>query len=100
MEELISRQQAIDALADYIHNFDKVYSTGKLSVDDCRDAAQSVFDNLPSAQPEIIRCKDCKGFKNIGCAVKIFDDSDRPTENDFCSFAIRRERGRNERVYF
>lgn len=50
MNDLISRQAAIDALADYIHNVDKVYSTGKLSADDCKDAAWSVLGELPSAQ--------------------------------------------------
>lgn len=48
----ISRQAAIDALADYIHNVDKVYSTGHLSMSDCEDAARSVIEDLPSAQPE------------------------------------------------
>ena len=63
MEQLISRQQAIDALADYIHNVDKVYSTGKLSADDCRDAAQSVLTNLPSAEEESFEwCDTCKEY--------------------------------------
>ena len=48
---------------------------------------------LPSAQPKIVRCKDCKWFENIGCAISIADDSDKPTENDFCSFAERRTDG-------
>ena len=48
--DTISRQAAIDALADYIKNVDKVYSTGKLSADDCKDAAHSVLDDLPAAQ--------------------------------------------------
>ena len=50
-DELISREAAIDALADYIHNVDKVMGTGHLTEDDCRDAAESVFEELPSAQP-------------------------------------------------
>ena len=45
---------------------------------------------LPSAQPEIVRCKDCKWFHDIGCAIRIVDDSDEPSENDYCSFAERR----------
>ena len=40
---------------------------------------------------EVIRCKDCKWFNRLGCAVRIVDDSDKPTENDFCSFAERKE---------
>ena len=50
MDDLISRQAAIKALADYIHNVDKVYSTGKLSAYDCKDAAKSVLDGLPSTE--------------------------------------------------
>ena len=50
MSDLISRQAAIDALADYIHNVDRVYSTGKLTHEDCMDAAHSVLDKLPPAQ--------------------------------------------------
>lgn len=60
MEDLISRQAAIEAVSDYIHNVDKVIGTGKLSKEDCRDAAESVLEELPSALPEIIRCKDCR----------------------------------------
>lgn len=50
MSDLISRQDAIDAVADYIHNVDKVYGTGRLAAEDCRDAAHSVIDELPSAE--------------------------------------------------
>ena len=46
--------------------------------------------DLPPTEPEIIRCKDCKWFDNIGCAIKIVDDSDKPTEKDYCSFAERK----------
>ena len=38
---------------------------------------------------EIVRCKDCKWWKDIGCAIYIADDSDKPKENDFCSFGER-----------
>jgi hypothetical protein len=62
----ISRQAAIDALADYIHNIDKVYSTGKLSADDCKDAAKSVLDDLPSAQSEMRHCVNCGRTVNNG----------------------------------
>ena len=39
----------------------------------------------------LIRCKDCKWFNTSGCAIEIVDDSDKPTENDYCSFAERKE---------
>lgn len=47
--------------------------------------------NDPNAEwVEIIRCKDCKWFNDIGCAIRIVDDTDKPSENDYCSFAERR----------
>jgi len=49
------------------------------------------IDEQPTIEPKIVRCKDCKWFGDIGCAIEIVDDSDKPTENDFCSFAERRE---------
>lgn len=39
---------------------------------------------------EVVRCKDCKWFGEIGCAIRIVDDSDKPKEDDYCSFAERR----------
>lgn len=60
-DDTISRAAALDALADYIHNVDMVYSTGKLTHDDCIDAAHSVLDAVPPAQPtdaEIQRMQD------------------------------------------
>ena len=36
-------------------------------------------------------CKNCKWFGKVGCAINIVDDSDKPTENDFCSFAELKE---------
>ena len=40
---------------------------------------------------ELIRCKDCKWFGKAGCAVSIVDESDEPKENDYCSWAERKE---------
>ena len=39
----------------------------------------------------VIRCKNCKQFGDVGCAIKIVDECDKPTENDFCSFAELKE---------
>ena len=51
MNDSISRKAAIDALTDYIHNIDRVMGDGKLTMYDCKDAAESVLgeDELPSA---------------------------------------------------
>lgn len=49
-----------------------------------------VIQRLALVPSAIVRCKDCKWFGDFGCAIRIVDDSDKPTENDFCSFAERR----------
>lgn len=47
--------------------------------------------NDPEAEwVEITRCKDCKWFNDIGCAIRIVDDTDKPSEEDYCSFAERK----------
>ena len=57
MNDLISRQQAIDAVKS--RKTAEQSSAGIMRnavVDFCVD----IIKKLPSAQPEIIRCKDCK----------------------------------------
>ena len=39
----------------------------------------------------VVRCKDCKWRGDIGCAVTVVDESDKPTDDDFCSWGERRE---------
>ena len=61
---------------------------------DKQAAADRIIDGLPSAQPEIVRCKDCKNslhwyrdrrrcFLWSEDGVSVFDDG-------FCSYAERR----------
>ena len=55
------------------------------------DAVLDMLKKLPSAQPEVIRCKDCKyAAPNgvYGCRLERFscsDDSVRMYGDDFCS---------------
>ena len=39
----------------------------------------------------VVRCKDCKWFNDIGCAIRIVDDSDKPKDDDYCSFGERKD---------
>lgn len=39
----------------------------------------------------VVRCKDCKWRGTRGCAVMIVDESDKPKDDDFCSWGERRE---------
>lgn len=55
---------------------------------------EAILNECPAADvEEVVRCKECKWFGDIGCAIRIVDDSDRPSENDFCSFAERKDNG-------
>ena len=68
-EDTISRQAAIDVVKGIDRSFVKY------------------IEELPSAQPEIIRCKDCKWKQGAEC-VRFADV--RPFPSDFCSRAERR----------
>ena len=71
--DLIDRQQAIDAIVNctncgdektlraYVakHNLDNGWTGGILEAIDA-------IEDLPSAEPEIIRCKDCKYIIDTG----------------------------------
>lgn len=59
--------------------------------DDWKEQIIDRLHNDPDVEwAEIIMCRNCKWFGKIGCAVQIVNDSNKPTENDFCSFAERR----------
>ena len=38
----------------------------------------------------VVRCKDCIWFNKPGCAIYIVDDTDKPKDDDFCSYGERR----------
>ena len=99
MDDLISRQAAIDAV-DFGITFAKVIdkSTGdvkELFQKENRSLTEAIerIKNLPSAQPEIIRCRECKYNNmpptagNAGCTLLY----GMTNQNGFCSLAERRE---------
>ena len=75
-DDTISRQAAIDAIFGRSHEIIKMR-----------------IGNLPSEQPEIIRCRDCKCWRELPNGCQGFCDmhSTYPTLTDFCSWAERRE---------
>ncbi len=87
MDDIIYRQAAIDALAEHEKSRGHNYT---LFVDIVSECAE-IIRNLPSAQPEIIRCKDCKYFNSyfVECdhesGLKHIKDG-----HDHCSYAERR----------
>lgn len=71
-----------------------VEGVGEIPVITKEEIDQLPTVNIPTAVGElvgVIRCKDCKWFGDIGCAISIVDDIDKPSENDYCSFAERKE---------
>ena len=69
MDDLISRQAAIDALNEQIEQCNKALGSFGISPKDeyaikveraSLKAYKEQLENLPSAEPEIIHCKDCK----------------------------------------
>jgi len=91
-EDTISRQAAIEALADMHCKSDE---DGYVWI--IRSDAWARIDALPSAQPEIIRCKDCKFgeqdevgrwfCRSLGCQIGNEDGS------GYCADAERRTDG-------
>lgn len=59
MDDLIRRQDAIDALHSLAHRFEDPEDWCILEGE-----AEFVVSKLPSAQPEIIRCQDCRWRKD------------------------------------
>lgn len=96
MNDLISRQQAIDALVKAIREdpyYDSNEAINGLGVCDVR----VILNDLPSAQPEITRCKDCKWYgradkrrfyRGMDCLQRRIDTI--VPDKDFCSRAERR----------
>ena len=108
MNDTISRRAAIDALWEALYEYEdktkkQFQESDELDVEDWilhREFVQNMNDidrqtilNLPSTQPEIIRCKDCKQFRRwIDTNICFCDITEsKISDNDFCSKAERRE---------
>lgn len=89
MSDLISRQAAIDAVIK------ETYMDGAYGYSDAKSLVDAICD-LPSAQPEIVRCKDCKyvGTDATCCLVCNREGMGlKPyhvRKDDYCSYAERR----------
>lgn len=84
MNELISRQAAIDALHMHL-----MYRMG---TDSNKKRLDDWINSLPSAQPEIIRCRNCKFASGDSRICMKFGHSPIG-ELDFCAWAERRTDG-------
>lgn len=82
MYDLISRQAAIDVVSEACFEWRGIFGR-------CKNAIEA----LPSAQPEIIKCRNCKyyisGSDDVRYCFK-HDDDILWDDDDFCSRAERR----------
>ena len=91
--DTISRQEAIDVINHELR-------CGAV-IDQCGlETAHDLIEELPSAQPEIIRCNSCKHWtqstgkmKGYGLGRCDFHDADLVTCNGFCYWAERQNDG-------
>ena len=84
MRDPISRQAAIDVMCELMRHW-----FGGDPKDEIREIKREL-EKLPSAQPEIIRCKDCKYYLcPHGCGH--IDGMVTSQKDGFCSYAERRE---------
>ena len=51
------------------------------------------FEQLPSTQPEIIYCGECKHMMPNGKCRQFADSTIRPSASDFCSAGERKDNG-------
>ena len=85
MDDTISRQAALDCFHGWVDWHGNVHSADEM-------AEYKAIEQMPSAQPAIIRCKDCKHYLYPhGCGH--IDGMVTAQEDGHCSYAERREDG-------
>lgn len=90
MDKLISLQAAIDALRK-MQTYKLFAGDDMILID--KAGAQTELMMLPSAQPDIIRCKDCKHSRFFDPCFYCYEMGGEiiVPENGFCFKAERRE---------
>lgn len=87
MDDYISRQAAIDSLhTRFKDGFDEDKWWNSTHV-------LAAIKGLPSAQPEIIRCKECKYYHPSYCEIWSKYGTVQTREMGYCYMAERREDG-------
>lgn len=99
MDDTVSRQEATDALRK-MQTYKMFEGDDVLLIDQA--GAMTELMLLPPAEPQIIRCKDCKHRDKYGCCkywkgLAMADIPIATDDNDFCSHAKRKNDVSNER---
>ena len=85
--DTVSRQAAIDAMEEHRDKPPVLESDYDFGRREMLEACIDEIESLPSAQPEIIHCKDCCHYpgEHTDCPLIGWGRN----ENDFCSWAER-----------
>ena len=83
MSDLIDRKAAIDAI-DKLHDKPNAWL----------ECAVEAIEKLPSAQPELIQCKNCKHYGYYKC--KLHGNNWMRSGDGFCDRAERKEHERSD----
>lgn len=95
MTDLIDRQAAIDAIRASASKYTGFMEMEMYTDDDAVEA----INGVPSAQQEIIRCKECENWKpqieaeNRGLGICSFHNAKYVTSEGYCYWAERRTDG-------
>lgn len=92
MSDLIDRDKAIEMINKTIKSNKSIHYEMKYW-EDGMNCARQIVEGLPSAEPQIIRCKDCKYYQIDGNFMFCNSEGSmfaEVTESDFCSYAERR----------
>lgn len=81
MSDIISRQDAVREIANHLG----------IPAENWMKIAEEWLRDVPSAQPEIIYCGECKYMMPNGRCSAFADPSIRPSASDYCSCAERRQ---------
>lgn len=91
--DLIDRQAALACFHDWIDKYGDVHTADEM-------AEYRAIEALPSAQPEIIRCKECRYYEWMSNRVPdeqtwfCHNWNAETGKDDFCSYAERRTDGK------
>ena len=83
MVKCVEGMQTADVVEKFIDELTKEISDRVIR------ALEANYEIIP--KKPVVWCKDCKWFNDSGCAIRIVDESDKPREDDYCSFGERSE---------
>ena len=93
MQDLISRQAAIDAFLTELTKRERKNLLHTWSTVEVKYFVVDMLEKSPSAQPEIIYCGECKHMMPNGKCRQFADSTIRPSASDFCSAGERKDNG-------